>query len=226
MAETRDATAAAAGTAAAAATAAPEDCPVVVSISRDYGAEGHEVGKLLSVKLGIPLYDNELLVRAALRTGFTEDQLAAYDEKVQGRPLALLPYVPLGKDIDSDKLFTAMRQVILDLGLTRSCIIEGRLSDYILRGNPNLIKVLVTAPMADRVRIVSEKRGLSEREGRRLVHRKQREREEFYAHYSGGRWGLHTGKDLVVNRAEFGREGCADIIARAYEVKLGQAQGR
>ena len=140
--------------------------------------------------------------------------------------MALLPYVPLGKDIDSDKLFTAMRQVILDLGLTRSCIIEGRLSDYILRGNPNLIKVLVTAPMADRERIVSEKRGLSEREGRRLVHRKQREREEFYAHYSGGRWGLHTGKDLVVNRAEFGREGCAEIIARAYEVKLGQAQGR
>ena len=140
--------------------------------------------------------------------------------------MALLPYVPLGKDIDSDKLFTAMRQVILDLGLTRSCIIEGRLSDYILRGNPNLIKVLVTAPMADRVRIVSEKRGLSEREGQRLVHRKQREREEFYAHYSGGRWGLHAGKDLVVNRAEFGREGCADIIACAYEVKLGQAQGR
>lgn len=202
----------------------PFEHPVVVSISRDYGAEGHEVGKILSVKLGIPLYDNELLVRAALRTGYSEGQLAAYDEQVRGRPLAVLPmWGPVG-DLDSDKLFTAMRQVILDLGMTQSCIIEGRLSDFILRDNPNLIKVLVTAPFEERVRIVSAKHGLGERDGARFVRRKQREREEFYTHYSDGKWSLHAEKDLVVSRTEFGREGCAEIIASAYRVKCGPAQ--
>ena len=55
--------------------------PVVITIARDYGAEGHEIGKMLSMELGIPLYDNELLVRSAARSGEALDKVAAYDEK-------------------------------------------------------------------------------------------------------------------------------------------------
>ena len=127
--------------------------PVVITIARDFGAEGHEIGRMLADELGIPLYDNELLVRASLRAGESLDKMAAYDERLAVENMAFLPDRYDARSY-SDKLFQKMSQVILDLGETESCIIEGRLSDYLLRNNPNHIAVLVTAPFEDRVEIV------------------------------------------------------------------------
>ncbi len=193
--------------------------PVVITIARDFGAEGHEIGKLLSLELGIPLYDNELLVRAAGKTGETVERLAEYDEKMAAEFMAFLPDRVDSRSL-ADKLFRDMAQVIVDLAATQSCIIEGRLSDYLLRNNPNHIAVLVTAPFADRVEIVRSKRGLSRARGAKLVREMQYARESFYKRYSGGKWKMSDGKDLVVNRAKLGRQGCADVIAAAYRAKL------
>ncbi len=193
--------------------------PVVITIARDFGAEGHEIGRMLADELGIPLYDNELLVRASLRAGESLDKMAAYDERLAVENMAFLPDRYDARSY-SDKLFQKMSQVILDLGETESCIIEGRLSDYILRDNPNLITVLVTAPLEARVEIVRSKRDISEKKARKLVKRMQRAREMFYKRYSAGKWMLHSGKDVVVNRARFGRQGCVDILAAAYRTKL------
>ena len=195
------------------------DQPVVITIARDYGAEGHEIGKMLSVELGIPLYDNELLVRSATRAGEALDKVAEYDERMAAEFMAFLPDRADARTV-SDKLFKSMAQVIVDLAATRSCIIEGRLSDYLLRHNPNHIAVLVTAPFDERVEIVRAKRGLDRRAGAKLVREMQRGREAFYKRYSAGTWKMTDGKDLVVNRAKLGREGCVDVIAAAYRAKL------
>lgn len=193
--------------------------PVIITIARDFGAEGHEIGKMLSHKLGIPLYDNEILVRSALRSGKSVGQIAAYDEQLAAEFMAFLPDRADARTL-SDRLFESMAQVILDLGATESCIIEGRLSDYLLRANPNQIAVLVTAPLDARIEIVSNRRGLSRAEGARLVRRMQRARESFYKRYSAGKWRMDMGKDIVVNRAKLGREGCVEVIAAAYYAKL------
>ena len=193
--------------------------PVVITIARDFGAEGHEIGKMLSTELGIPLYDNELLVRASLRSGEAIDKMAAYDEQLAAENMAFLPDRYDARSY-SDKLFQRMSQVILDLGETQSCIIEGRLSDYLLRKNPNHIAVLVTAPLEDRVEIVRKKRGLTKKKGLKLVKKQQKMREAFYKRYSGGKWKMSTGKDIVVNRAKLGREGCVAVIKAAYEAKV------
>ncbi len=193
--------------------------PVVITIARDFGAEGHEIGKMLSTRLDIPLYDNELLVRSASRSGVSVDKMAAYDEQMTAEFMAFLPDRVDSRTL-SDKLFRNMSQVILDLGATQSCIIEGRLSDYLLRHNPNHIAVLVTAPFEYRVETVRKKRGLSKRQGAKLVRDMQKARETFYKRYSAGKWKMSDGKDLVVNRAKLGREGCVDVIAAAYEAKL------
>ena len=193
--------------------------PVVITIARDFGAEGHEIGKMLSTELGIPLYDNEILVRASMRAGVTTDQIAAYDESLAAEVAAFLPD-RVDTRSAADKLFKQMEGVILDLGSTQSCIIEGRLADYILRDNPNRIAVLVTAPLDARVEIVRAKRGWDAKKAKKLVKKMQRGREAFYERYSKGKCGLHDNKDLVVNRARFGRQGCVDIIAAAYRTKV------
>lgn len=196
--------------------------PVVITIARDYGAEGHEIGKMLSLELGIPLYDNELLVRSASRAGEALDKVAAYDEQMTAEFMAFLPDRVDARTL-SDRLFKSMSQVIVDLAATKSCIIEGRLSDYLLRHNPNHIAVLVTAPFDERVEIVRAKRGLDKRHGAKLVREMQHAREAFYKRYSAGKWKMSDGKDIVVNRAKLGRQGCVDVIAAAYRSKLREA---
>ena len=119
----------------------------------------------------------------------------------------------------ADKLFAHVVEVVHELGC-QSCIIEGRLADYILRDNPNRIAVLVTAPFDARVEIVRAKRGWDAKKAKKLVKKMQRGREAFYERYSKGKCGLHDNKDLVVNRARFGRQGCVDIIAAAYRTKV------
>ena len=178
---------------------------------------------MLSVELGIPLYDNELLVRSATRAGEALDKVAEYDERMAAEFMAFLPDRADSRTL-SDKLFKSMSQVIVDLAATRSCIIEGRLSDYLLRNNPNHIAVLVTAPFDARVEIVRGKRGLDKRAGAKLVRERQHAREAFYKRYSAGKWKMTDGKDIVVNRAKLGRQGCVDVIAAAYRSKLREAE--
>ena len=85
----------------------------------------------------------------------------------------------------------------MDLGETESCIIEGRLSDCLLRNNPNHIAVLVMAPFDARVEIVRKKRGLNKKKGAKLVKQQQEAREAFYKRYSAGKWKMTSGKDRL-----------------------------
>ena len=195
-----------------------ENYPVVITIARDFGAEGHEIGKMLSLELGIPFYDNEVLVRASERAGSSVADAAAYDERCAAELYAFLPDRVDARSA-ADKLFAHVADTILDLG-TKTCIIEGRLADYVLRDNPNQIAVLVTAPLEARVEIVQRKRGWDQKKAKKLVKKMQKGREAFYKRYSKGKCCLHDNKDLVVNRARFGRQGCVDIIAAAYRTKV------
>ena len=162
-------------------------------------------------------------LRARYAAGESLDKMAAYDERLAVENMAFLPDRYDARSY-SDKLFQKMSQVILDLGESESCIIEGRLSDYLLRNNPNHIAVLVTAPFEDRVEIVRKKRGLNKKKGAKLVKQQQKAREAFYKRYSAGKWKMTSGKDIVVNRAKLGREGCKDVIAAAYRYKVAQLE--
>ena len=220
--------------------------PVVITIARDFGAEGHEIGRILADELGIELDKRDveqevpyqellalsgdankipyLYLGGELIAGESLDKMAAYDERLAVENMAFLPDRYDARSY-SDKLFQKMSQVILDLGETESCIIEGRLSDYLLRNNPNHIAVLVTAPFEDRVEIVRKKRGLNKKKGAKRVKQQQKAREAFYKRYSAGKWKMTSGKDIVVNRAKLGREGCKDVIAAAYRYKGAQLEG-
>lgn len=200
------------------ASADVDTFPVVICIARDYGTEAHEIGLMLSQELKIPLYDNEILVRASERAGVTTNQIADYDEKIHAELAAFLPD-RFDARSTADKLFKKMAEVIRDLGSSESCIIEGRLADYILRDNPNLISVFLTAPFETRVEIVRRKRDTTTKKAEKLVRTMQKARELYYKRYSAGKWHLGKNNDLVVNRAIFGRQGCTDIIAAAYRTK-------
>ena len=196
------------------------DQRIVVTISREFGAEGHEIGKVLADRLGIPLYDKDILGRAALEKGTEKTFLQDADEKVSERFFE--PYLLLSMGIanKNDQLFDVEAQIIRDLAATRSCVIIGRLSDYLLRNEPRAIKSLIFAPLEFRINNIKNKYDMSESAAKKMVTRMDLARRDYCAYYSNGKWKQNSGKDLLLNRETLGVKGCADILQAAVNAKI------
>ena len=185
---------------------------IVITIGREFGSEGHEIGRQLAENLGISMYDRDLLTIAAKKSGLAVETLAGADEKVASRFLE--PYLPTGIEQGTlnDKLFNIQSSSILDIAAKESCVIIGRCADYILRDTPNCIHVFVYAPFEERVKIIGEKHKMNFDEAKKLVKRMDNIRNTYYTYYSDRKWNAKEGKDLLLNRAAFGIDGCVSIL--------------
>jgi cytidylate kinase len=193
---------------------------IIITIGREFGAEGHEIGKFLAERLGIPMYDKDLLILAAKQSGIPVDTLASADESVANRFLS--SYLPQRLDnyTLNDKLFKVQSNVIRDLSEKGSCVIIGRLGDYILKDNPDCIKVFIYAPVDKRIQIIKEKRGITKDAAKKLVRRMDNARDDYYSYYSKGKWNHKEGKDILLNRDTFGIEGCVNILERVARERM------
>lgn len=185
---------------------------VVITIGREFGSEGHEIGLKLAERLEIPMYDRDLLTIAAQKSGIAVETLAGADEKVANRFLE--PYLPSGIDQISlnDKLFREQSEIIRDVAEKESCVIIGRCADYILKDMPNCISVFIYAPFEDRVALVRDKHQISEDAAKKLVKRMDSARNSYYTYYADRNWNQKEGKDILLNRSTFGIEGCVNIL--------------
>lgn len=189
----------------------------VVTISREFGAEGHEIGKVLSERLGVKLYDKELLARAATRNGVDVSSVSSYDETVEKRFME--PYLGVGRSSQEDVLFRQEAQIIRDLYAKESCIIIGRLSDYILHGEPDALSVFIYAPEEFRINNIMNKHHITAKDAKKLVRKMDAARDNYYHFYSMGKWNHKKKKDMILNRETFGVEGCADILEAMIKTK-------
>lgn len=183
---------------------------MIFAICREFGSDGHEIGKELSERLGIPLFDKEILERAAEASGVHIDCLAKYDEKRQKGFQA--SYLLSDDWRMGDRLFRIEAELIRNYAALGSCILVGRLADYILRDDPDCIKVLITAPFAQRTAIVAQRQNCSQEEAAKLVRHMDAQRSAYYQCYSGGKWRHETEKDMILNRGSLGIEGCVDLL--------------
>lgn len=189
---------------------------IVITICREFGSEGHEIGKILSERLNIPLYDKDLLVLAAKESGEDMDRLASADEKVSTRFLS--NYLPLSGDLLNDRLFKIESQLIRQIyEKDKACIIVGRLSDYILKDEDDCLKVLITAPFEERAEIIRKKHSITMDAARKVVKKMDEARRSYYSYYSNGKWSHESEKDLILDRSTFGIEGCVNIIESAIK---------
>ncbi len=196
------------------------DSKLIITIGREFGAEGHEIGSELAERIGFGLYDKDMLAMAAEKSGIDVKVLAPADESYYGH--ALSPYLTIGRLSPSmgDKLFQLQTEIIRDLAVKGSCIIIGRLADYILRDNPNCIRVFIYAPFEKRTEIIKNKHGISEGEAKKLVKKMDAARREYYTYYSNGKWDRKEGKDILLNRATFGVKGCVDILEAMARARM------
>lgn len=193
---------------------------LVITIAREFGAEGHEIGKQLSERLGFSLYDKDMLSLAAQQRGIEVGELAPADENLIEKFLG--PYFVLGKltSSKSDELFKLQSDIIHNLGETGNCIIVGRLGDYILKDAKNCLKVFIYAPLEVRVDIIKNKHHIDEKSARRLVKKMDSARRDYYSYYSDGKWDRKESKDLMINRGVFSVEECVDLLEGAARKKI------
>lgn len=196
---------------------------MIITIGREFGSEGHEIGKELSQRLEYELYDKDLLALAEKESGIDINVLAGADETIYGHFLS--PYMTIQKLSPTlgDQLFQIQSNIIHNLAEKGNCIIIGRLADFILKDREDCIKAFIFAPFEARVKIIMEKHGISENEAAKLTKKMDAARKSYYSYYSDGKWSQKEGKDIMLNRAAFGIRGCVDLLEMAVKQKTGGA---
>lgn len=170
----------------------------------------------LGRKLGIPVYDQELIAKAAEQSGFSKELFANSDEK--RNLLALSSFiVDVGRFGSADnymsdnQLFVIQSNVIRSLADKGPAIFIGRCSDYILRDRKSL-DVFVTATDEVRIKRIAERMNITPEQADSLMRKKDRTRETYYNYYTFGNWGVASNYDLCVDSSVLGIEGTADMI--------------
>lgn len=170
----------------------------------------------LGRKLGIPVYDQELIAKAAEQSGFSKELFANSDEK--RNLLALSSFiVDVGRFGSADnymsdnQLFVIQSNVIRSLADNGPAIFIGRCSDYILRDR-KCLDVFVTATDEVRIKRIAERMNITPEQADSLMRKKDRTRETYYNYYTFGNWGVASNYDLCVDSSVLGIEGTADMI--------------
>ena len=188
----------------------------VITISREFGSGGRELGVKLADKLGIPFYDKDLISMAADDINIAEDAFQHYDEHIVVHdPLDRQFYHAFSEVYQipmSDQIFVAQSNVIRRLASYGPCIIVGRCADMILTDSLNLF---IYAKMKDRIRRMLELESEAESDGKemeRRIREVDRKRKEYYQYYTGNTWGRAQNYHLCLDSGPVGVEGCLRAV--------------
>lgn len=201
-----------------------------INIGRQIGSGGKSVGEALARRLGVKLYDKELINLAARESGLCPEIFEQADEKETHNRLAtLLGYLRapffggdghLSNVLSGDALFKIQSDVIREIAARESALFVGRCADYILREHPRTLSVFLTACDEDRIARICGRTGCTEAEARRQMERGDARRASYYNYYSLRTWGAAASYDLCVDTSVLGIDGTADLILRFAAQKL------
>ncbi|MFA5468646.1 MAG: cytidylate kinase-like family protein [Sphaerochaetaceae bacterium] len=193
----------------------------VISISRQFGSGGREIGHGLAEALGIPFYDSALITMAAEKSGMSKQVLESLDEKATsrflyttptnvpafGHPSTTIYNMPL-----SDTLFLTQYELIKKLADEGPCVFVGRCSDYILKEHPYHISIFIHASQEFRAQRIAEYENIKKEEALSRIAKYDRERRKYHDYYAAGTWGVASCYDLTLNSGKLGIELSIELI--------------
>lgn len=189
----------------------------IITIGRQFGSGGREIGKKLSERLGIPYYDKEILSEAAKKSGLSESLFEKHDEKPSGSFLYALAMGVnnLGQAYQKPlllEMYLAQFDAIKKMAEKGEGIFIGRCSDYVLNDRNDVFNVFIHADMATRVKRVTEKNDISDKEAEMLCMRGDKDRASYYNYYSDNKWGDARHYDLCINTSAISIDKAVDMI--------------
>lgn len=201
---------------------------VIISIGRQYGSGGAEIGAKLAKELGISFYDKNILRMNSDESGIKESYFYLADERAGNKLLykiisSMTPEKKapsFGADlISADNLFRFQSEVIRKLAEAESCVIIGRCADYVLQGTEGLVRIFLYADMESRMNRIVEKGICSKEEASRMVKRMDRERRDYYRYYTGKEWSSIENYDILLNTEKLGIDGTIQAIKNYIELR-------
>ena len=196
----------------------------IITINRQYGSGGREIGKKLAECYDIPFYDNEIISKAAKETGFAE---AAFERAEEKATNSLLYSIAMGMNVFStqdigyaglsldDRIFLAQANVIKKFAESGPCIIVGRCADYILRNRDDIVNLFISASVDFRIRRSIEIDMLPQARAAELVLKKDKTRANYYKYHAGERWDNVLNYDLAIRSDLSGIDGTVTCL-KAY----------
>ena len=187
----------------------------IINIGRQFGSGGKEIAIRIGSELGIAVYDNELISKAAEESGFSKELFERSDEKRS--VFSLLSF--FGTDrfgstqnyVGGNELFKIQSEVIRGIADKGPAIFVGRCSNYILRDR-RCLDVFISAPINSRINRVIQRAGVEEQEARNIIEKQDRTRQAYYNFFSFGNWGAASDYDLCVDSTILGIDGTASMI--------------
>jgi putative MATE family efflux protein len=186
----------------------PSKPGVIITIARQHGSSGKQIGKLVAKELGIPFYYKEMIALAAHESGLDQEFISDIHKNAPDamRDLYLSSHAV-------QRAIKAQDRIIRKIADNGSCVIVGRAADYVLRNRENVVRVFVHAPKDHRIGRVMEIYGDTLSEAKRNIRRSDKARASYYRHISGKRWGNAKNYELVVDSSA-GLEKAAEKIVQ------------
>ena len=195
---------------------------LVITIARQYGSGGREIGERIAELLGIPIYDKELIKEAAANGNLSEDVLKNVDESAAN---SLLYTLAMGSNLMghnafgykmpiNDKLFILQSDVIKKYAENGSCVIIGRCADFVLNGKENVLRLFIYGDLEHRkARIAERHPEIKSSQIVDVINKTDKRRASYYNFYTGNKWGKYDNYDMAINSSTLGIAGTAEIIA-------------
>lgn len=211
-----------------------KNCNVIITIGRQFGSFGLDVGKRLAEDYGVKIYDKEMLKIAAKESGLSEELFKTHDEKPTNSFLysLVMDTYSLGYSAGTfadmplnHKVFLAQFDAIKKIADQGPCVIVGRCADYALEGYDNVINVFIYADMEARIRKVKEyhkknyHEDLSDAKAKDMINKEDKKRASYYNYYTNKEWGDARGYDLCINSAKLGVEGTVKAIKEYVKLR-------
>ncbi len=194
----------------------------VVTIGRQFGSGGREIGLKLAERLGFEYYDKELLLEIQKETGLTSEFLAGSDEQPLGAWTHALTGVFYDGIYAQERIFRYQSDVIRRIADERSCVIVGRCADYILRDHPCCVNTFIHAPLdfcAERLLLND---GIPREQAAELAVKMNKKRASYYNFFTDKRWGHIVSYHLAIDSSWLGIDGTVEAIAAMTERKMGR----
>ena len=205
---------------------------LIITIARQYGSGGREIGEKVAEMLGFPLFDKELIKDAAAKGSLNEEVIKGADESAAN---SLLYTLAMGSNAVgttmhfgykmplNDKLFILQSEAIKEYAQNGSCVIIGRCADYVLRDEANILKLFIYGDLDHRkARVELRHPELKSSQIIDVINKTDKRRASYYNFYTGNKWGKYDNYDMAINSSTLGIDGTAHVIAAIAKELIGE----
>ncbi|MBQ7653919.1 MAG: cytidylate kinase-like family protein [Clostridia bacterium] len=193
---------------------------LVITISREFGSAGREIGEKAAKALGIPFYDRAIILKAAENSGLSEDFIEKEEQRVTNSMLFNLSTGGIANQnfqFMSDQIYIAQSRAIREYADEGSCVIVGRCADYILREDVKCLNVFIYADKYFKLNRIMQKYALDQSAAEKMIKESDKKRSRHYRFYTSMEWGEKENYALCINSGKLGVENAVQIIIDAAE---------